>query len=70
MDKQGLLRKLNEALILEETNVILKIRAVMNNTKDPKILQIMDKLIEDSAKHAEILARLRKYALTDDKNEF
>lgn len=70
MDKQKLLGKLNEALILEEVDIILKIRSVANNTKDRKVLQVMNKLLEDTAGHSEILARLTKYALAEDKNEF
>ena len=70
MDKQKLLGKLNEALILEEVDVIPKIRSVANNTKDRKLLQVMNKLLEDTAEHAKVLTRLSKYALAEDKNEF
>lgn len=70
MDKRKLLEKLNEALILEEVSIILKIRSVTNSTKDRKILQVMDRLLEDTAEHAEILTRLSKYVLAEDKNEF
>ncbi len=70
MEKQKLLKKLNEALILEEVDVISKIRSVTNNTKDRKLLQVMNKLLEDTAEHSEVLARLSKYALAEDKNEF
>lgn len=70
MDKQKLLKKLNEALILEEVDLIPKIRSVTNNTKDRKLLQVMNRLLEDTARHSEVLARLSKYALAEDKNEF
>jgi len=78
MEKENLIKKLSEALILEETTLMAELNQALSfidgsdfdSDKKSEIRKKINYLIEDSAEHAGLVAKLIKKVSASNETDF
>ncbi len=78
MKKEALIQKLSDALVLEETRVMTELNEVkafvglagFSGQQKDQIINKIDFLMQDSAKHAKMVADLIKKVNSSDRKDY